>query len=324
MNSERIPARVVRTALVTIVFLYLVFLAGSVVRATGSGMGCPDWPKCFGQYIPPTDISQLPPDYKEKFKVEGKTIADFTVAHTWTEYINRMLGVLSGLSMLWLTVLAFFLWKKDKRILLLLIFALVLLGFVGWMGKVVVATNLKPLMITVHMGSALATVAVTLFVLFRTRNLFGLGRQQVIPASVSLLLIGAFLLTLLQIVFGTQVREHIDLINEATANTKRETWISLLGMEFNIHVIAAWTVLLLNGYLYFRLRKLNLDPVYRRMALAMLLVVIVEYATGVILYRAAMPAVMQPVHLILATIVFGLQFALVINLPMQRGVKAQG
>lgn len=324
MNSERIPARVVRTALVTIVFLYLVFLAGSVVRATGSGMGCPDWPKCFGQYIPPTDISQLPPDYKEKFKVEGKTIADFTVAHTWTEYINRMLGVLSGLSMLWLTVLAFFLWKKDKRILLLLIFALVLLGFVGWMGKVVVATNLKPLMITVHMGSALATVAVTLFVLFRTRNLFGLGRRQTIPTGVSVLLTGAFLLTLLQIVFGTQVREHIDLINEATANTKRETWISLLGMEFNIHVIAAWTVLLLNGYLYFRLRKLNLDPVYRRMALAMLLVVIVEYATGVILYRAAMPAVMQPVHLILATIVFGLQFALVINLPMQRGVKTPG
>lgn len=318
MNSDRIAARVVRTAFVTIIFLYLVFLAGSVVRATGSGMGCPDWPKCFGQYIPPTDISQLPPNYKEVFKVEGKTIADFSPVHTWTEYINRMLGVLSGLSMLWLTVLGVSLWKKDRRILLLLIFALLLLGFVGWMGKVVVATNLKPLMITVHMGSALATIAVTVFVLFRTRNMFGLGRKQVIPAGISLLLIGSFLLTLAQIVFGAQVREHIDLINEATANTKRDTWVSLLGTEFNVHVIAAWAVLLLNGLLYFRLRKLNLDPVYRRLAFFMLLVVVVEYAAGVVLYRAGMPAFMQPVHLLLATILFGLQFSLVINLPMKR------
>lgn len=321
MNSDRIAARVVRTAFVTIIFLYLVFLAGSVVRATGSGMGCPDWPKCFGQYIPPTDISQLPPNYKEVFKVEGKTIADFSPVHTWTEYINRMLGVLSGLSMLWLTVLAVSLWKKDRRILLLLIFALLLLGFVGWMGKVVVATNLKPLMITVHMGSALATIAVTVFVLFRTRNMFGLGRQQVIPAGVSLLLIGSFLLTLAQIVFGAQVREHIDLINEATANTKRDTWVSLLGTEFNLHVIAAWAVLLLNGLLYFRLRKLQLEPIYRRLAFFMLLVVVVEYAAGVILYRAGMPAFMQPVHLLLATILFGLQFSLVINLPMKRELK---
>lgn len=321
MNPDRISARVVRTAFVTIILLYLVFLAGSVVRATGSGMGCPDWPKCFGQYIPPTDISQLPPNYKDVFKVEGKTIADFNALHTWTEYINRMLGVLSGLSMLLLTVYSVSLWKKDRRILLLLLFALVLLGFVGWMGKVVVATNLKPLMISVHMGSALATVAVTIFVLFRTRNLSGPGRQQAIPTGVSVMLIGAFLLTIAQIVFGVQVREHIDHINEATANTKRETWVSLLGTEFNVHVIAAWAVLLLNGLLYFRLRKLQLDPLYRRLAFFMLLAVVAEYAAGVILYRAGMPAFVQPVHLLLATILFGLQFALVINLPMKRELK---
>ena len=203
MNPEKIPAKILRTALVTLISLYLVIIAGSVVRATGSGMGCPDWPKCFGQYIPPTDISQLPADYKERFKVEGKTIADFTVAHTWTEYVNRLLGALSGLVMLWLTVLSFFVWKKDRRILLLLLFGLVLLGFVGWMGKVVVDSNLKPLMITVHMSSALAIVAVTLFVYFRTRNLFGFGKQQLIPAGTGALLIGAFLFTLIQVVFGT-------------------------------------------------------------------------------------------------------------------------
>src|SRR6185437_5665915 len=53
--------------LITIVLLFVVILAGGIVRSTGSGMGCPDWPRCLGRYVPPSSSADLPKDYKQKY-----------------------------------------------------------------------------------------------------------------------------------------------------------------------------------------------------------------------------------------------------------------
>ncbi|MEO1900032.1 MAG: COX15/CtaA family protein, partial [Methylococcales bacterium] len=82
--------------MLTIFAVYMVILVGGIVRASGSGMGCPDWPTCFGQWIPPTEESQLPPNYHEIYANRGYQNTQFNPVKTWIEYANRLVGVTIG------------------------------------------------------------------------------------------------------------------------------------------------------------------------------------------------------------------------------------
>ena len=75
-------------------------------------MGCPDWPTCFGQWVPPTSETQLPSNYQEIYADLGYADTRFNVVKTWTEYLNRLIGVGIGL-LIFLT--AFFLAPSSLR-----------------------------------------------------------------------------------------------------------------------------------------------------------------------------------------------------------------
>ena len=139
----------------SIVGTYLVILAGAVVRGTGSGLGCPDWPRCFGQWVPPTDISELPANYKEVYKIAGKTIADFDPFKTWTEYINRLLGALLGVLIVILFGKSLKMKEYEKNIPWFCGGLLFLIIIQGGVGALVVSTHLKPFLITIHMFLAI-------------------------------------------------------------------------------------------------------------------------------------------------------------------------
>ena len=212
---------------------------------TGSGMGCPDWPKCFGFWIPPTDVSALPLDYKAIYAERGYDTLDFNVFHTWTEYINRLLGLVSGLFCVALLFVSFF--TRVKWLLLSTFSLVILMAFQGWMGAVVVYSVLEPFKITIHMFIALMILSLVLFLYKSTlpiiRSYDDLTKKWIIIGIV---------ISLSQIILGTQVREAVDVLIE---EYNKITLISYLPRVFNMHKTIAILVLISNAVIVFYYKK---------------------------------------------------------------------
>ena len=273
--------------------VFLVILAGGVVRMTQSGMGCPDWPKCFGMWIPPTDASQLPADF-EKYLSKQDIDHTFNAYHTWIEYINRLLGALLGVFIIgylvW-TVRKF--WKDRKDMVVIAILLLIAVMIQGYLGKVVVDENLAVVKITIHMIGALVIAALPLINI----NKLSPSRLEVgslIKHGTSIMI----LLLLAQIILGTQVREEIDIISKSLSYEKRELWIEQLSDIFFVHRSFSWLILLGGIGLYIKGRIIDSYlPHIRGIVLVILLIILL----GIIMTYLDMPAIAQPLHLLLAS-----------------------
>jgi len=296
-----------RLAIATIAAVYFLIFVGGLVRASGSGMGCPDWPKCFGRWVPPTSESQLPPDYQERWAEHGYDAARFNVWKTWTEYGNRMIGVVIGLLVFATLLRSLRFWRDDRAIVAWSAAAFVLVGFNGWLGSIVVSSNLEPWLVTAHMVAALAVVAALLLALERAAR--GVLERLHVTATrgTGALFLAAVTLSLAQLVLGAQVREEVDLL--LNAGRDRATWAENLGPLVLVHRSFALAVLLANLGLAWRLwREAARAPLLRRLATAIAGITAIEIAAGAGLYYLGFPAVLQPVHLLFASILLGLQF----------------
>jgi cytochrome c oxidase assembly protein subunit 15 len=316
----------VRLNWITLVLIYLVVIAGSFVRITGSGMGCPDWPKCFGQWVPPTQEEQLPENYKDVFlekraaKLErfcgllekiglGETAdrimndesvmheEDFNARKTWTEYINRLLGFLAGNG-----VLLIFLWTlvkyRQTPLLVLTTANLVILVFQAWFGSIVVATNLVPWTITVHMLLALVIIGIQLYILRRISQ--SQQRNILVTKWFYVALVVIFLVTFYQMFLGTQVREEVDLLRKS--GIERGEWSDHFSLPFFIHRSFSWLVLILITAMFWVKRK---SKEFRMIHWAFA-VLIIELVSGILLAHFHMPGLVQTAHLLLAAVLFGI------------------
>ena len=122
-----------RMAWITLAAVYFLILVGATVRASGAGMGCPDWPTCFGRWVPPTSEAQLPSNYQEIYAELGYAETRFNVVKTWTEYTNRLVGVSIGLLIFLTAIYSWFCRRHDPLIFKASVAAFLMVGFQGWL-----------------------------------------------------------------------------------------------------------------------------------------------------------------------------------------------
>ena len=337
----------------TLVAVYFLILVGGIVRATGSGMGCPDWPKCFGLWIPPSSESQLPPDYKQHYtnyrheknirfaamldmlglknkadrirndrSIESET--GFNTAKTWMEYLNRLTGTVTGFLVLLNFIATLPMMKANRKLFLLSGALLILVTFQGWIGSVVVSTHLVPWMVTVHMILAMVIVALLLYLIFLSRreefeNRMGFTSNRWVRGFIflSLFLLG------IQVVLGTQVREMIDVVAASLNYQARALWISRAGLSFLVHRSFSLLVLACQGALiYFLLKKQETPKAPVTIVKLLIGFTLAEMILGAVMAYAGIPAMVQPVHLLIAVLLFGAEFVLMLASHNKKTIHA--
>lgn len=122
-------------AVTTSVMVYLLIVVGGIVRITGSGLGCPDWPLCHGQVVPPADMAAI------------------------IEYTHRVVAALGGVLMVATLVLAWRDHRAQRWITVPITASIALLVVQVPLGGLIVVTELEPLAVAFHLGMAMLIFA---------------------------------------------------------------------------------------------------------------------------------------------------------------------
>lgn len=279
---------------------YFLIFVGGLVRAAGAGLGCPDWPRCFGLWIPPLTADALPPPYDP---------AEFNVFKTWLEYVNRLVGVTVGL-----LILATFFGACRRIREAPLVFAgaaasLVMVLFQGWLGGQVVRSGLEGWMITIHMIVAVLILNVLLFTgyhAFRLKLTIELDSAIRTRAlwAVSVL-IG---LTLLQVALGAQVREALSAVMQHYPELARGDRLAEVGSRDLIHRSFSWLIVGASIVLYRTVGPLSLEHPLRALAALNNSFVVVQILIGIVLAYGGLPPAFQIFHLVVAAGMTSVQF----------------
>ncbi|MEX1135252.1 MAG: COX15/CtaA family protein [Balneolales bacterium] len=304
-----------KTAVITVFFTFLLIFIGGLVRASGAGLGCPDWPRCFGQWIPPLSASDLPAGYNPE---------EFSVFKTWMEYVNRLVGVLIGFLITLTFFFSFAYFSKKPVVFYSSVIAFILVLFQGWLGGQVVQSGLSEWLITIHMLVALLIVNVLMYASFKAMS--DRFKLELPPkANNKLLLIAGLLLfsTLFQVAIGTQVREAIDAVKHANPLLERALWIYEIGWIDQLHRTFSWIVLILSATLIYYHQKTGITNLPYNLSLAIVVLVISQFVIGIVLAYLGMPPVFQVLHLLGASLLVGVEFLYILVVNESKKVPNQ-
>jgi heme a synthase len=290
-----------KLALWTTAATYLLILVGGLVRASGAGLGCPDWPRCFGSWIPPMSADALPVQFDR---------SQFNPTLMWTEYLNRLLGASVGILIFATLVSAIRRHRGTPQILWPTAAAFVLVGFEGWLGGVVVEHELAAWIVTIHLLVALVIVSLllyaTMYALFADRA----GRRPpATPRRVAWAALALIILTIAQVALGAQVRERVD--EALDTGTPRSQALSLVGAYDQWHrdtAIAVFGLALLAMLMV--LSRHGREVTLVRAGYAVLAMVAAQIGFGLAMAYVTLTPAVQVAHLTMSSLLLGAETVL--------------
>lgn len=293
-------------AMITTIATYFLIFVGGIVRASGAGLGCPDWPKCFGYWIPPASADMI--------AQHGFDASQFNPTLMWIEYINRLIGMLIGFFLLITTYLMLRHYRKSKRVFWSVLGALALTLFQGWLGGKVVHLELEGWIVTLHMILALVIVGLLLYATVcaffpNGRPIANVPAERRTVARWGQALVG---FGLVQLTLGALVRGHIDDVS-SKMNIPRSDWVSQVGITDPLHRTGAliFTISILAAT-YAIVHNRSLHPWIHRTAWIASGLVLTQVAAGIGLAYGALPPPLQAIHLIVGSLLIGCLMTLVL------------
>lgn len=299
-----------KTATTTIIATLILIAVGSLVRVSGAGLGCPDWPRCWGCWFPPSNIEEIDQTYLAE---RGLDIKDFNLVKMWIEYINRIVGMTIGFLVIATFLRSIPYRKTNSAIFYGSLFAVFLVGFEGWLGGQVVKSGLKPGMITLHMVGAMVLLCQLLYVIFRAVDI-ELPPHLPNPKLLARLSGLLFAIICVQMLLGTQVREAIDPYIKNADGISRSAWMANIGLIDHVHRSFTWLVLIVSGYFVYIMHKHAITGLLHTTNFLAFGLILCQAIFGIALAYGGLPHVFQVLHLFTASLLICVAYLLWLTL----------
>ena len=275
-----------RLAVVTIAATFVLIGVGGLVRATDSGLGCPDWPRCFGRLVPPAEL------------------------HPWIEHSHRLVASVVVVLVALLVVAA---WRtgQERVVRRAAVAALVLVLAQAVIGAFVVWWKLRADSVTLHLATALALVALLIFIDFRARH--GPARRHGQDRRfVRLVGAGAGLLYL-QMLVGSTVTGHQAGLAYPLAVVWPDLGPSVARIQLAHRVLAVVVATLVVAIWVVARRTQRAHPTVTRLAGYAAGLVAVQVALGMANVANRLSALTVVPHLTVGALLWGTMVALALH-----------
>ena len=304
-------------AFLSTIATYILIFVGGLVRVSGAGLGCPDWPKCFGSWIPPLSVNQLPAGFDPE---------TFNFALAWIEYINRLMGMVVGLLIVLTAIYAIKYFRQHKSILYSSIAAAVLVAVQGWYGSIVVKTELNPNTITIHFLLAILIVSLLVYIWQKSHLIIYPDNESKsnYPENTKNLLQVLWIATIIQFIFGTQIRGKLEILIDKIPLLYGNDLIEKLGAINYMHIALGIIIAVITFMVLANLLKKSEKPsqLVKQSVILLAVLIAAQILVGLSIEVFNIPPVLQVIHMWIAAIFIGnilIIYTVISDSPIERG-----